>query len=222
MKNLETIFLGTFISSLILLLIALTLFVLFMVRRGQLKKISKKKQKNKSKRRKQQKKIEELRKSSRRSLMFFLLCLFLGIGTGVGAGYISYYQSINLSEKDQKAVVKGYYLLSDFEKQLESIKKGEMEEKKVTQNIQNLGSSMANYNGMTASELNKEEGQVKLNRYYNIVKEIGINTSAQSQEFFANEELLDEFLKDTKKAQNYQKDVFKFYKVDEKSLMKNE
>lgn len=220
MKNLELVFLGTFISSLVLLLSAFTLLVLFIVRRKQIKATSKKKSRSKSKRREQKKRLEFLRKSSKRALIFFILFLFLGISAG--AGYVSYYQAMNLSEKDEKAVVDGYYLISDFEKQLEAIKKGDIDQKKAAENIQNLGGSMASYSGLTASELNKEEGQLKLNRFYNIVKELGVNASAQYQDFFDNNELVDEFLSDTKKAKGYQSDVFKFYKVDQNALKKNE
>ncbi|MDT2848862.1 hypothetical protein P7H60_06775 [Vagococcus carniphilus] len=222
MKNLELVFLGTFISSLVLLLSAFTLLVLFIVRRKQIKATSKKKSRSKSKRREQKKRLEFLRKSSKRALIFFILFLFLGISAGAGAGYVSYYQAMNLSEKDEKAVVDGYYLISDFEKQLEAIKKGDVDQKKAAENIQNLGGSMASYSGLTASELNKEEGQLKLNRFYNIVKELGVNASAQYQDFFDNNELVDEFLSDTKKAKGYQSDVFKFYKVDQNALKKNE
>ena len=81
---------------------------------------------------------------------------------------------------------------------------------------------MASYHGLSASSLNKKEGQILLNRYYNSIKELGINTSSQAQDFFNNQELTDEFLKDVDKAKNYQSDVIKYYKVNQDELKKNE
>lgn len=222
MNNLQMIFLGSFITGLVLLLTAITLLVLFIVRRTQIKKIKKLKTKSKSKRREQKKEIKRLTKSSKKSLVSFIVFLFLSICLWGVSGYVSYYQSINLSEKDQALVVKAYYLLTDLDKQLESISKGDVDQKKASQNIQNLGGSMASYSGIVASDLNKEDGQIKINRYYNIVKEIGINASGQSQDFFENKELVTEFRNDIKKAQGYEKEVFKFYKVDNNALKKKE
>lgn len=113
-------------------------------------------------------------------------------------------------------------MLSDFENQLKKIESGDVDEKKAVQNIQNLGGAMASYNSVKASSVNKEEGQLKLNRYYNILKEIGSNAIPQSQKFFNNKDLINEFLADIKKAENYQEAVFDFYKVDRESLKKNE
>lgn len=222
MNNLQTIFLGSFISGLVLLLTAVTLLILFIVRRTQIKKIKRLKTKSKSKRREQKKELRLLAKSSKKSLISFIIVLFLSICLGSVSAYVAYYQSINLGDKDKELVVKAYYLLTDLDKQLESISKGDVDQKKAAQNIQNLGGSMASYSGIVASDLNKEEGQIKINRYYNIVKEIGINSSGQSQDFFENKELVTEFRNDVKKAQGYQKEVFKFYKVDENSLKKKE
>lgn len=222
MNNLQTIFLGSFISGLVLLLTAITLLILFIVRRTQIKKLKRLKTKSKSKRREQKKELKILAKSSKKYLISFIIFLFLSICLGSISAYVTYYQSINLGDKDKELVVKAYYLLTDLDKQLESISKGDVDQKKSAQNIQNLGGSMASYSGIVASDLNKEEGQIKINRYYNIVKEIGINSSGQSQDFFENKELVTEFRNDVKKAQGYQKEVFKFYKVDENSLKKKE
>ena len=222
MKDLQMIFFGTFVSSLLLLLLALTFLTLFVIKKQQVKKIKSEKLRSKSQRRKQKKELERLIKGSEKALVTYLVFLLLGIGTGGGAYFISYYQAINLSEKDKELVTNGYYLLSDFEKQLKNINKDEMDLKKSSQNIQNLGGAMASYSGLKASNLNKEAGQIKLNRYYNIVKELGVNATGQSQEFFENKELVEEFLKDIKKAQGYQKEIFKYYKVDDGALKAKE
>lgn len=81
---------------------------------------------------------------------------------------------------------------------------------------------MASFNSRRASDLNKEDGQVLLNRYYNLVKEIGINASTQPQDFYGNSDLVGEFSNDIKKVKAYQKDVFAYYKVNEEELKQNE
>ncbi|MGO3733465.1 MAG: hypothetical protein ACTJHC_09855 [Vagococcus sp.] len=121
MSNLEWVFLGTFISSLILLLSALTFLGFFLYNKRELKHISKKKEKGKSKRRAQKKKIKILTARKKKTILLFAICLFLGTLSGAASGYVSYYQSVNLSEKDSESVVSGYYLLSDFKQQLETL-----------------------------------------------------------------------------------------------------
>lgn len=222
MSNLEKLFLGTFISSQIFLLLALICLFLWIVHNKQLKNSKKKKSKNKVKRKKQKKLIEVLNKKKKKEMTMFLIFMFLLISCGLGAFYTSYYQSIKLSPEDSDHVIKGYYLLSDFEKQLESIKKGEIDKDKSIENIQNLGGKMASYSELKANSLNKEEGQVKINRYYNVVKEIGTNAIPQSQDFYENKELVDEFLNDIKKVKGYQTDIFNYYKINKDTLKKNE
>lgn len=217
MTNLEWVFLITFIGALITILSAVTFLAVFVVYLKKYKKCASTKSKNKSKRRRQKKELARLAKIKKKNLIAFFCFLFLSLGLGAGTAYVSYYQAVNLSEKDSEAVVKAYYLLEDLDKQLQEAEK---KEDKTADNIRSLAGSMATYGTYKASYLNKEEGQIKLNRYYNILKEIGVNASNQSQNFIEDKELVESFRKDVKKAQGYQSEVFKFYKVDEKSLAK--
>ncbi|MEG0256026.1 hypothetical protein [Vagococcus sp.] len=219
MTNLEWVFLITFIGALISILSAVTFLAIFVVYQKKYKNCAAIKSKSKSKRRKQKKELLHLKKVKKRNMVAFICFLMLSLGLGAGTAYTSYYQAVNLSKKDSEAVVKAYYLLEDFDKQLKQADKGEDKEK-TSDNLRLLAGSMASYGTYKASYLNKEEGQILLNRYYNIVKEIGINASNQSQDFIEDKELIETFQKDIKKAQNYQEEVFKFYKVDKKSLAK--
>ena len=212
MSILEWTYLGLFISSLIFLLTSITLLVIYIYNQRKIKKMRRKK--------KYKRKIPSLKKQRKKTLVFLIICLFLSVITGAGAAYTSYYQSVNLTEKDSQSVVDGYYYLADFKKQLVLIQNGKAEEKAVTENIQNLSSYMAAYSGKRASDLNTGEGQVVLNRYYNALKELGINASRQSQEFIGDSDLVEEFLSDVEKAERYQLEAFKYYKVDESALKK--
>lgn len=220
MAILEWVFLGTFIGGLLFLLLCILSFILFLINSKKVKELKGKKTRNKSKRKKQKKEIIRLGKSKKKSLVSFIICLLLAIGSGTAAAYVSYYQSVNLSDNDSKSVVEAYYLINDIEKQLKIAEEEKEDKTKVSSAIRKYASQMASFNSRRASELNKEDGQVLLNRYYNIVKEIGVNASNQSQDFYGNKELSQEFIKDINRAKGFQKEVFKYYKVDEKSLEK--
>ena len=219
MTNLEWIFLITFIGALITLLSSVTFLALFVVYKKKYKHLASEKVKSKSKKRARRKELKQLAKVKKRSLIAFITFFILALGLGSASGYTSYYQAVNLSDKDSKSVVSAYYLLEDFDKELQKAEKAENKEKSVD-NIRSLSGRMASYGVLKASHLNKEEGQIVLNRYYNVVKELGVNGSSQASEIVENKEMLETFRKDIKKAKTYQAEVFKFYKVDEKSLAK--
>lgn len=175
----------------------------------------------KVKRRKKKKHQEHImfsKKKSKRYLTCGSLCLVIAITLAATSGYIMYQQKVHLSNEDKEAVTRGYYLLSDFEDQLNQLDDKKLDKEKTVQTIQSLGSLMASYSEEKASPLNQVKGQQKLNRYYQSIKEIGINATTQSQELVVNQEMLKNYLKDVKKAKNYEKDIFSFYKVNEMDL----
>ncbi|MDT2782949.1 hypothetical protein [Vagococcus fluvialis] len=135
--------------------------------------------------------------------------------------YVMYNQQMTMSKEDQNALVDGYYLTADFEKELQTILEKDIDETKSIQNIQSLGSLMASYSSKRANHLTQQKGQQKFNKYYQTIKELGINATTQSQEMVTNKEILDNYLVDVKKVEGIQKDIFKFYKVDETELEKN-
>lgn len=143
-----------------------------------------------------------------------IIFLILGLALAAGSGYASYYQSMNLTADDSDAVVKGYYLLRDFETQVKSAKEQSIEEEKIQENIRYLATSLASYGTKKASDLNSKKGQLTLNRYYNTLKELGMNASTRTNNFFGNEQLAEEFLSDIVKVKGYEKNAFDYYKVN--------
>lgn len=220
MTILEWFFYGTLIAAILFfILFVLFLFLYFTVKKKAAKaKLFKSKNRKKRKRAKKELLVLEKRKKNR--LIAFFLFFIASAGAATASAYISHYQSISLSTSDNDAIVKSYYLLRDFEEQLKIAADEADEESKLTQNIQYLSSRMASYSLMSASELNKPEGQLALNTYYGGIKEIGINASTQSSDFFGNQELVTSFLDDIEKTKNYEKKVFKYYKVNESALKK--
>ncbi|OTN84013.1 hypothetical protein A5819_003563 [Enterococcus sp. 7E2_DIV0204] len=150
-------------------------------------------------------------------------CLSLFLGTGLFCGaiiYFSYYQAMNLTTGDSDSVVKGYYLLRDFEQQVTVAKEKGDDEEKIQKDIRYLATAMASYGTKTASTSNSQEGQLILNRYYNAIKQMGMNASTQTKNFYGNSVISDSFLEDIKKVQSYEKATFVYYKVDESAFSK--
>ena len=186
----------------------------------QIKRLSAKRIKNKKKRRALVRKRQGLIKNRKRSLRFFVVLLLMSGAFGGASGYLSYYQAMNLTTDDSDSVVKGYYLLRDFEQQLEIAKGKSDNEEKIQKNIRYLATAMASYGTKKASTVNSKEGQLKLNRYYNAIKQVGINASTQTKNFYGNPQVADIFLTDIKQAQTYEKAAFTYYKVDESAFSK--
>ncbi|WP_227011205.1 hypothetical protein [Enterococcus wangshanyuanii] len=82
-------------------------------------------------------------------------------------------------------------------------------------NIRYLATAMASYGTKTASTINSKEGQLTLNRYYNAIKQVGMNASTQTKNFYGNAQIVDSFLEDIEKVKVYEKAAFTYYKVDE-------
>lgn len=222
MTTLEYLVIVFYVCCIIFLLFGLLSIVLFVRNKRQIKTIKRQKNKNRNEKKKNKYKIMSLEKSRKKSIWSIIICLLLAITSGVGASYVTYYQSINLTKQDSENIVEAYYLITDIEKQFEFAGSTQENNGNVTDAIRKYAGQMASFNSRRASDLNKEDGQILLNRYYNLVKEIGVNASTQPQAFYGNKELAEEFLADIERVRTYQKDVFTYYQVNEKELKENE
>lgn len=176
--------------------------------------------KNKHKKRKILSLRKKLTLQKKKYLTRLVIFLVVGIGLTGGSLFISHYQAMNLTSDDSETVVKGYYLLTDFQKQLDLAKNKKDERDKVQKNIRYLATIMASYGTKSADSMNSEEGQTKLNRYFQGISQLGVNVSAQTENFYGNQKLTDEYLSDIKKVEGYQKSVFTYYKVKEDAFLK--
>ncbi|MBO0422746.1 hypothetical protein JZO84_07630 [Enterococcus plantarum] len=218
MSVLDWIFIIGIALSIVALLEAGYFLIQFFRTRRLLKKIPQKRVKNRKKNRKIVQKKRQFLKQKKKSLRLFWLMSFVTVALAGGMSYLSYYQSMNLTTGDSDSVVKGYYLLRDFEEQLTIARDKSDDEEKLQKNIRYLATSMASYGTKKASEVNSEEGQITLNRYYNSIKQLGMNASTQTKNLFGNQELVDSFLADIKKVQVYEKETFGYYKVNESAF----
>ncbi|MGX4685932.1 hypothetical protein JNUCC83_03430 [Vagococcus sp. JNUCC 83] len=172
----------------------------------------------KAKSNKKKQKIVLNRKKHSIFILFIISLVSSLLFFGVSA-YIRYYQAMNLTTEDSKSIVTSYYLIRDFEDQLNLLKDKKDDQIKLEQNIRQLSTSMASYGTKKANTLNSVDGQLTLNRYYNSVTQLGKNASTQTKNFYGNSELVNDFLKDIKSAKDYEGDVFRYYKVDKSVLI---
>lgn len=154
---------------------------------------------------------------SRRLFRWGLVLFLLGGGCLGASGYTVYYQSLHLSAEDSDAVATTYYLVHDFQDQLE-LAKDPANQAANQETLRYIVTTMASYGTMKASYRNAEEGQLRLNRYYNAVTQLGVNGSLVLTQLYGNETLIEEYLADAANVQTYQEQVFHFYKVDEQVL----
>lgn len=186
----------------------------FFINQARIKKIKKKKFRNKKKNEKRLQDIKLLEGGKKKAGRVSMVLIAISVMLVGGISYATYYQSMNLMKEDSHSMVQSYYLVRDFEKQLLIAKNEEDDKENVTQNIRYLATGMASYGTKRASQVNTEEGQLILNRYYNAVKQLGTNASTQTRNFFGNTALVDEFLVDVQRVLRYEKEVFKYYKVN--------
>ena len=205
--------------TILCLLFSIVSLVNFLVLGKKKKKLPRRRPKNPKKRKKLARQRKLLEAKYKRARTLFLVFLVFGAATGGGTFYFRQYQSMNLTTEDADAIVQSYYLLRDFKEQLAVAQEGQEDQVKVEQNIQYLSRNMASYGTKQASDLNTEEGQLALNRYYTAIMELGQNANVNFRSFYGSPEQVAEYLETVEKIQkNYEAPVFEYYKVDEAAL----
>ncbi|MGG5342643.1 hypothetical protein [Enterococcus sp. AZ192] len=218
MSILEIIFVGGVAAAILSLLGSILFLFQYISQKKKMNSLPRKKLKNKKKNKKIVGQRKLLQKNKNRSLKLMIFLMIVSVAFSGASGYLSYYQAMNLTADDSDSVVKGYYLLRDFEEQLILARDQGDEEEKLQQNIRYLATAMASYGSKKASTVNSQEGQLVLNRYYNATKQLGMNASTQTKNFYNNPTLVEEFLKDIAKAQEYERAAFDYYKVNENAF----
>lgn len=218
MSILEMIFIGGIVASILSLIGAIYGLINYLISKNRIKRLPTKKLKNKKKQERINKKRKFFIKKKKKHRTFFITSVIFMLLFGGASAYLSYYQAMNLTSADSDAVVKGYFLVRDFEEQLSLAKDERDAEDKLQQNIRYLATAMASYGTKKADHVNSREGQLIMNRYYNAVKQVGMNASTQTKNFYGNPQLVDEFLSDLSKVQEYEKALFEYYKVKESAL----
>lgn len=186
---------------------------------AQTKKTLKQLKRRKSNKKKQKKlKIRELIKNSKKQRDWGISLCILFLVFSLDAGYSLYYQTMHLSQEDSRAVVQGYYLIDTLENELEAAKTTKNDVKS-GKNIKLLAGQFSSYGIYKATIRNSKAGQKKLNKYYKSMKELGINLSAQPNDFFKNKTQLNEFEKDLDTVKKNHEDVVRYFKINKNALV---
>ena len=180
------------------------------------KKLNSKKVRNKKRKkriRSYKKYLEKRRRKVKKNILIVLAIVLIFTTISV---YLSYYQATHLSKDDIENVVNGYYLIDDFEQQLTLARSKKDDEEQLQKNVRYLATSMASYGTKKANTLNNEKGQKLLNRYYQLIKQLGMNVSPKVTSIYGNEELSNLFISDVQKVKQVQNEVMNYYKIQKK------
>lgn len=218
MTILAWIIMGAIAGAIIFLLLTIYFLGQIFFQSSRLKRLPERPPKNKKKRRRWEATKIRLKKRRKRSIIAAVVMVLLVSVCGGGAAYASYYQSINLSSDDSVRIVRSYYLLRDFQEELNKAAQQEEDELASQQNIRYLATTLAAYSTKQASNLNKQEGQSALNRYYAALSELGVNATRESNNFYGNSSLVEEFQVDIEKTITYETAAFEYYKVNQSEL----
>lgn len=218
MSILEWLFTGSIVLAILLFVLSIFFFFRYITFKKEGKKIEEKRKRSKRYRKRYKREMTRIVKSEKKNFRGSIFLLVLSIIFGLSTFYVSYYQSITLSVSDEEAIVKSYYLIRDFEGQINILQEGTEDTTKTVKNISYLAGNMSSYNIKKASDLNDIDKQRALNKYYNSIKELGMNGVTQASKLPDNKELREEFLGDIEKVKANEKIVFDLFKVDESSF----
>lgn len=218
MLSTENILIILFVISVIGLGLFLFFFIQSMVTENKLKKLGRVSRRNKKKYRRMKEETAAFNRKKITQIKIGVISLIVGVAFGLGGLYMKHYIATNMSSEDTEVVVNGYYLIRDFEEQIELAGKGTEDQDKLARNIKYLANTMASYALYSANPLNSEEGQLGLNRYYKSIQELGINHSVTYNQFYGNEDAVKETKKDIEKIKATEKKVYSYFGIDEAAL----
>ncbi|MHC5374445.1 hypothetical protein ACYSNU_11670 [Enterococcus sp. LJL120] len=218
MNILEWLLIAGISATIIFFVFFCYFFIRLIINIVKMKKLPKRLPKNKKKRRRIILAKRDIAQKKRSSIKFLIITLVLLIIFGGGTAYGSYYQSTNLSSEDADRVVSSYYLVRDFQTQLEKAANQAEEEDALQRDLRYLSSKMASYSSFTASNINTVDGQTALNRYYAALGQLGMNASREVNDFYGNTELMTTYQRDVERVMALEEQAFSYYEVDEEAL----
>jgi len=217
MLLLDWFFIGLLSGAILISLFALLVLSLSFVTNKKEKQLRGKRSKNKRKNKKIKRERYRLKVKKKKQIRYAISLVVLAVLLAGGAWYTQFYQKTNLAEEDAANIVQGYYLLSEVEKQIESVKDTANVEK-TSSNLRELSAKIASFGIKSANGRLTIEGQQILNRYYIQMKELGLNLNNQSVETLRSEEVYTEYVENLSKVKKIQKKVITYFKVNEVAL----
>ncbi len=218
MEVMELVLLGLIVVSIVLLFFSFTLFFRNIYTRKKIKFITLERSKSRRRKKENNQKIKQLENEKRSRVKKMIFLFIVSLILVASSSYMKVYISRRISSEDEATFAKAYYLVRNFEEQIELAATESEEEEKVVRNINYLATTMASYGIYKANYLNSEEGQLILNKYYDGVKELGVNHTTIAGDFYGNPTLLEETKADIERIKVNEKKVLEFYKINESVL----
>lgn len=201
-------------SAILFLFFILVFFIIILKISKEQKGLGKIRTKNKKKKKKIFFQKKKLKKRKSKYIIWSIVFFLFAIGCGSGSYYTIYYQATHLGEDDQKAIVSGYYYVAQTSKKLDQLD----DSQETKQELQALSDRMAAFALNKADYRINSEGQNLINKYYDSLKEYGVNLSAKSQLLVTDKSVQEEFKSDLEKIKQNQDKVIKYFQINEQSL----
>ena len=217
MGVLDGLFIGLLSSGFVCILIGLFLSFQFFSTQWSIKILNSKRPKNKQKRLRLKQKKQQLKKQKKYFFRWMLCLLILGIVIIGSAIYVRYYQATTLTAEDSETIVQSYFIEEEVITNLKDIENGDNVEK-IQPKLKDVSSLMVSYGNRNLSPGMSEEGTFLLIRYQAMMKEIGTNIHALSEEDLANNQLISDYQVDLEKLARKRKSVFDYFKINEVAL----
>lgn len=152
------------------------------------------------------------------SFIVFLSAIFLVIG---GAFYFQSARPAPLNKEEAKKITEAYYLIRDFESNLEKYQDTTDSAEKITALIAIITTKMSAFSHENASSERTEKESRLINQYYHDIGQIGVNAYAEKEKFAAKVELRKSYLSDLSELKKIEKELIDTYKIDEAQLQSN-
>lgn len=217
MSLLDWVFIGTLASAILFALFSLLSIFFLISARKKVLQLTKTRSKNTKKRKKIKRMLKKAKVNYKKQRWNVVICIILACVMGAAAFYSRYYQATNLGEKDSQGIVQGYYLLNETSSQINTLNESSNPEKSEN-NLRELAAKLSSFGMRGADGRLTEEGQQLLTRYYNQVKELGLNLNNQSVEMLSNAETRETYSKDLQKVQKTQEKIITYFKINKSAL----
>ncbi|MEI5990602.1 hypothetical protein [Enterococcus crotali] len=217
MSLLDWVFIGTLSSAILFGLFSLFSIIFLFSTGKQIQQLTKIRTKNARKRKKIKRTLKKAKAKRKKQRWSLVVCVLLVGILSSTAFYARYYQATNLGERDSEGIVQGYYLLNETKNQIDTLSESSSTEKSEN-NLRELAAKLSSFGMRGADGRLTEEGQRLLTRYYNQVKELGLNLNNQSVEILDNQEIRETYLQDLQKAQKTQSKIITYFKINESAL----
>ncbi|MBO0473357.1 hypothetical protein IGL98_003318 [Enterococcus sp. DIV0840] len=217
MSLLDWVFIGTLSSAILFALFSLLSIIFLFSTRKQVRQFARIRTKNARKRKKIKRALKKAKAKHKKQGWNLVICIMFACIMSGTAFYARYYQATNLGERDSEGIVQGYYLLNETKNQINTLSESDNPEK-AGNNLRELAAKLSSFGMRGPDGRLTAEGQRSLTRYYNQVKELGLNLNNQSAEMMENAQTRETYINDLQKAQKIQAKIITYFKINENAL----